>query len=772
MNPSILAVQIWVNETYRGREGFNPSPETGKAGLSSIYALIRALQLELGISTPTDNFGPGASTLYKAWGEMELGKVPTDEIGKRIVTILQGAMYCKGYNPGGFTGRFEEGTQAAVLKLQTDAGLPIRDGKVYDYVFKAFLSMDVYVLTIGGDTRVREIQKDLNYNYFTTSGVQPTDGHYQSGTNKALIYGIQTEKGIPTGIQTGTVGPLTTNSLPTLRIGSSGQFVKLFQYALYVNHFDPGPFDGYYGENVKVAVTAFQAFVGLPPDGIGNIQTWLSVLVSTGDPNRKGTACDSITEVTPARAQSLIDFGYQVIGRYLTNAEGGINKKIQTGEIETIFESGLNLFPIFQTHGGEASYFNEEQGKKDARDAYNAARRYGFKRGTTIYFSVDFDALEYQVSDNIIPHFRGINDYLENKGSYYKIGIYGSRNVCSSVSDEGFATTSFISDMSTGFSGNVGYPLPKNWVFDQISTIRVGTGNGYIEIDNNIASGRDWGVSSAVPLDPSVRNDIFFSQLEAIYQLALENGYSVSQANIVTLHVLRESVYNSTLWNNLAGSIESDFVHLVKSSIDMPVEEIYDPASGISIGVEHFAASLNSLLFLDGAVQSDFAGWAGDLLTVMEDALDLVKKGLGQHDILSAGLYLINNPDIGTFPPKDLIADVDAFNVGHILLNNRSLRLPVVLKNYYANLYQKRFSLFLQNRFHNSIEVLYEQSIKIFNSPNPVLTAQRVAIVAAVGPFVYNFQQGEDMATAFTNIIYRKIRKETKENSNIGREQR
>lgn len=132
-----------------------------------------------------------------------------------------------------------------MIRLQTDAGLPIRNGKVYDYVFKAFLTMDAYVLTLGGDPRIREMQQDLNNKYFTTSGVQPCDGHYQRGTNRALIYGIQTEEGISPSLQTGSVGPMTRDRLPTLSLGSSGNFVKLFQYALYVNGFDPGAFDGY-----------------------------------------------------------------------------------------------------------------------------------------------------------------------------------------------------------------------------------------------------------------------------------------------------------------------------------------------------------------------------------------------------------------------------------------------------------------------------------------------------------------------------------------------
>ena len=40
--------------------------------------------------------------------------------------------------------------------------------------------------------------------------------------------------------------------------------------------------------------------------------------------------------------------------------------------------------------------------------------------------------------------------------------------------------------MSTGFSGNLGYPLPNDWEIDQISTKTIGYDDGMIEIDNNI----------------------------------------------------------------------------------------------------------------------------------------------------------------------------------------------------------------------------------------------------------------------------------------------
>nr|MCM0165421.1 DUF1906 domain-containing protein [Paeniclostridium ghonii] len=160
-----------------------------------------------------------------------------------------------------------------------------------------------------------------------------------------------------------------------------------------------------------------------------------------------------------------------------------------------IFNNGLRLFPIFQKSGNSIDYFSEEQGEKDGAEAIKAALDYGFPSKATIYFAVDFDAVDDQVTSHILPYFRNVKKAMSlHNPRKYKIGIYGARNICSRVSKESIATTSFVSDMSTGFSGNLGYTLPENWAFDQIKEHTIGSGDGAIAIDNNIVSGRDEGV--------------------------------------------------------------------------------------------------------------------------------------------------------------------------------------------------------------------------------------------------------------------------------------
>ena len=82
---------------------------------------------------------------------------------------------------------------------------------------------------------------------------------------------------------------------------------------------------------------------------------------------------------------------------------------------------------------------------------------------------MDFDAYEFQIDSMILPYFRQISATFNSSKNpmRYKVGVYGPRLVCTKVSDAGYASFSFVGDMSTGFSGNLGYPIPDNWAFDQ-----------------------------------------------------------------------------------------------------------------------------------------------------------------------------------------------------------------------------------------------------------------------------------------------------------------
>ncbi|MFW2500734.1 MULTISPECIES: glycoside hydrolase domain-containing protein [Clostridium] len=521
----VLKTQQWLNGIYKDNSNYKIIPEDGATGWTTITALTTALQIELGISTPNGSFGPATRSAFE---NLSIDSQPQNDWSESAIIsyqhkifILQGALFCKGYNPGGFTGTFGTNTEAAIKQLQTDAGLSNANGVVDSILMKSLLSMDAFqMLTYGEykdkcDQKIRTIQQYLNKNYISNTsfsidiGLVPCNGIYDRSTNKALIYALQIEEGIST--PNGVFGPSTKSKCPVLSLGSTKtKFIYLLQFALYCNgkEFDPNGFDGGYGNGVKNAVTKFQSFCGLNADGIAGSQTFASLLVSTGDNTRKGTACDCSTTITDAIAATLKSNKYEVVGRYLTG-----KFRMTSSELKIIFDNGLRVIPIFEVGGYKLSYFSYEQGVFDADSAIFAAAQLGFTKDTIIYFAVDFDALDSDVTSNVLPYFKAISEKFTNANSIYKIGIYAPRNVCSRVQNAGYSCSSFVCDMSTGFSGNLGYPLPKDWAFDQISTVTL-HGNADIEIDNNISSGKNPGVNSVVPVDIlGALNDNSFAKL-------------------------------------------------------------------------------------------------------------------------------------------------------------------------------------------------------------------------------------------------------------------
>jgi peptidoglycan hydrolase-like protein with peptidoglycan-binding domain len=511
----VLRAQRWVNTAYRDVPGFQPAPETGRTGWPTMFALTRALQSELGLSGSqlSDTFGPTTmSLLTSKFGDIGPGDP------QNVVRIVQCAQYCKGYWGDEISGVYSDTTAESVLAMRRNMGFSDTRSTLSPKEFKALLTMDAYVVVENGSATVRSVQQWLNRTYYHQSWffVIPTDGHPSRDVSKAMIWALQSELAISGA--NGNFGPGTRAALrarPALTVGAadggSANFVRLFLAAMIFNRYEV-VFDGRYSENTRDQVKSFQEFVALPVNGTGDYQTWCSLLVSNGDTDRRGAALDCVTEITPARAATLFQAGYRVAGRYLTNVPGtSLDKNIKPGELDTIFNAGMRVFPIYQTSGLDADYFNEQQGARDASLATVAAGGYGFERGTIIYFAVDFDALGTEITDNIIPHFRSIKRAMDYYGNPYRIGVYAPRNICTQLFDRGLTATSFVSDMSTGFSGNLGFPMPRNWAYDQIITIAVGSGAGAIEIDNNIYSGRDPGQARVtVRPTPDTRLDTTF----------------------------------------------------------------------------------------------------------------------------------------------------------------------------------------------------------------------------------------------------------------------
>ena len=699
MDEQVLAAQRWVNATYTGVTGFNPAPEDGVTGWSTMYALTRALQHELGIATLSDTFGPGTLGALQARG----GILVADP-NANLITLLQCACYCKGYDPGGLTGVFTAATGTAVSTMTTEAGL---DGRIADAVppkvVKALLTMDAYRLLPGGTPAIRDVQRWLNQRYLVRTNffLIACDGILTRDIQKAFYIAVQYEDGMTDAQADGAFGPMSRAALKphTLAEGDTGPYVNLFTAAMIFNRVYAAFVDTF-SADVAAAVRVFQAFSELPVTGAGDYATWCQLLVSNGDADRPGTALDCVTTITDARAQTLIAAGYRVVGRYLDEHAGGtLNKRIQPGELDTIFRNGLRIFPISEYSAGSASYFSYAQGYQDALDAYTAAAGYGFNLDTVIYFAVDYDATQADIDAHILPYFTGVAGALATQGKRYVPGIYGSRNVCARVAAAAYTRWSFIAGMSYGWSGNMGYTLPDNWAFNQIQGRTLGADTGLISIDTDVwRSGSDPAVTSVN--DPVATVDDLVAHVGRLRQLAIGYGGG-NEADRLVLQYLRHETHRDDQWRTLLGPIDAGFVAAVDAAGLAPVRQIQDPGTGLALHVSRIAAAA------DGgsghgrpprgvASRGDVAGWAGDWMTFY---------GEWRRDIAaypSAAAYcrekLGQAGTVGTFTRRDLVEDADGHAIACHLRAGATIT-DAVRAHYLSGGHLTRFTRFLTDRF-------------------------------------------------------------------------
>ncbi|MCR1961047.1 hypothetical protein CWE04_08080 [Thomasclavelia cocleata] len=512
---NVKKAQRYLNSMYGHRSEWVKLEEDGITGTGTCQGIIRAFQIENGVTPVTGNVGD--VTLDKMRSLPKISKMNANDKSNANVCILQCALFAKGFNAGGITGIYYTTGVNAVTQFQAYANLE-QTGIIDWKVWMGLVSLNWFTMSSGGDTNIRTIQRQLNADWSDIIGVGPCDGVVSRFTAYALIAALQAAEGIYTdfiGSLDGTnFGNQTTDKFPdVLKENQNGDFIKfnkLVQYGLYTNGYNPRRFDGIFDSTTKERVSEFQEFyaltgIGLVTQGEVNCATMKSLLTSKGDTSRKAKACDCSTVLNKQQALDLKAAGYQVVGRYLTGTVGSSTRKFITfEEIENIKNAGLRVFPIYQDGGYRLEYFQDlRQGTVDAHTAIASAKRIGIPSGTTIYFAVDFDCYSYQMSSFIVPYFRKLNLVFNSStnSKKYKVGIYGPRYVCSYISDLGLAKYSFVADMSSGFSCNLGYPIPKNWAFDQFFELNDNNGGKFqsspsFDLDKDGYSGRDTGIST------------------------------------------------------------------------------------------------------------------------------------------------------------------------------------------------------------------------------------------------------------------------------------
>lgn len=623
----VLQTQEWLNKNYSGVSGYDEIEEDGQTGMETVRALIHALQIELDIYPTADVFGPETMRKFPGLRKQESEAEPTN-----LNYILQGGFWCKGYNPGGFSGNFFADTEKTVKEFQSDVGVD-QDGVVEGKLMKAILNTDGFELNnTNGRVRVRTVQQVLNYRYSDYFDYIPTNGVFERQTNKALIYALQHEIGLEE-VANGNFGPSTIANTPTLSPDYEPQaLTAVLQYALVCNgpEYDTFPYDGRYTNLVQTKVSEFQQFMRLPDTGTANMPTIKQLLTSNGYTGRVAIAADASTILDSQTAQILSSNGYGIIGRYLTGTVAGIRSKALTHqEIEVINDNGLRVFPIYQDGGAKASYFSALQGVNDAIIAMNKAHELGFPPGTTIYFAVDYDAYDFEVKDKIIPYMASIRRIFDNHRTEdfdYKVGVYGARNTCiQCMADSSVqADHSFVANMSTGFSGNLGFPMPKNWSFGQFFETDISSEvdgkNVSLRIDKNDYSGLDQGASYPQPRPPKD------PEYEALHKAWTDMGMEIPILNDSGLFT-KNFTFNQTYEVYRSTFVDVDVTTSTTYSIPGEVD-----SAEFTVENNEVKASLKEML---GEMYGELSS---DRLVNYEEALDDLSATIG-NGYLSVTAY-------------------------------------------------------------------------------------------------------------------------------------
>ncbi|MCS4275484.1 peptidoglycan hydrolase-like protein with peptidoglycan-binding domain [Mycetocola sp. BIGb0189] len=733
-----------------------------------MFSLIRALQIELGVAGPSNTFGPGTEAAFVN----SIGMINDKTSNKKIVAILQCALWCKGYTGGKVGDGWNTQVAASVAMIRSDLGLTADPVGVNAKLMKSLLTMDAYVLLRGGSDAIRAGQQTLNrrYSFRKDFYIVPCDGLFTRQMQQGLMYALQYELGMADGVATGNFGPGTIAGIKTnaqLKFGDSDglkNFVSLFQLALSCNGYAT-PVSGTFDATTRSQVTSFQTFMEIDVSSKADFGTWAALLVSTGDANRSVAGMDTTDRLTKDRVLQLVNKGYTVAGRYLTVDE----KNLKAGELDAILNNGMRLLPVFQNYNNAASFFTEAIGYDHGREAAIRSRQLGIRENVIIFFAVDYDATGAEASSIVLNYFRGVKKGLKVSNSVsYQVGVYGTRNVASIVHSASLATGVWVSGMSIGYSGNLGFKMPAEWMYNQIQEIhgQSNSTNPENNIDRNVVSKRARPAIRAdverVPLRQPIpggggsvvyRPVVDYDALPGVtyvYEpvtwtltralVIAENELYISQpgpnesfpnadlpmnASGLVLDWLLRQKYNNTIWNIFA-PIGVDVPNVLHPRISytpqvldnfrsktIPELEAANSAYGSVDDLAHMAATARGVfIFGDAANQdrlqaSDLGGWGLDLVQLWV-ACTKRPIGVSIEAWVEANLGKVESTGFGL---GDVYGDADGWLLGSQL--NSNVPLDRALREIYSQ-YQtptSRVAQFLYGRFGISPKYNLQRSI-------------------------------------------------------------
>jgi hypothetical protein len=164
------------------------------------------------------------------------------------------------------------------------------------------------------------------------------------------------------------------------------------------------------------------------------------------------------------KAAQIKGAGYDFVARYLSRSTW---KLISSAEAQQLKAAGLAIVLVYEDGPTSADYFSSARGQVDGARAAQQARALSAPDGTAIYFAVDYDASNDDLSGVINQYFQGVNSALSSFSASgnprYQVGVYGSGATCIAITGAGLAAFGWLAQ-ATGWSGHGAY---TNWSISQ-----------------------------------------------------------------------------------------------------------------------------------------------------------------------------------------------------------------------------------------------------------------------------------------------------------------
>lgn len=254
-------------------------------------------------------------------------------------------------------------------------------------------------------------------NYRNGNNALSVTGSYDQNTyNAVYAYQAANSLGADGVAGVGTLSKLTENLV--VKEGFQNNAARAAQYL--ISKFENINITGNFDSNSDSLARSFQSKMAISVDGKIGPTSWQYLF---GHYFYPVVGCDTATTLDASKIQALANKGMTFVGRYLP----GSNYPITVAEKNLLLSKNFSIVSIWEKGSPTSvNYFSSSRGTSDAKLAISGATSIGQPTGTPIYFAVDYDATEADVSGKINDYITAIIAEFNRQNNPYKVGLYGS----------------------------------------------------------------------------------------------------------------------------------------------------------------------------------------------------------------------------------------------------------------------------------------------------------------------------------------------------------